>query len=458
VNSPKKAAGNPKKYFRIRDKILIAFLAVSLVAVGIISVFALQNMSMVGNTARANSIKLGETAVAESVAALEESGRKIIQLKAQVVAKDFQIFLENNAGQPEEELLKSDFIRNIAIQLIGQTGYTMIYGYDNLIYLDVNPKLIGTNIDDLSRDTPQFHDILRNGFKMESAGYYNQEDAHGNIRVKYAYCVPIMGTKYVVVATTYIDEFSRPAAETESRITSQVQAITRYIDNQLDLAQWTFFFIIAAMLVLISILTTYVARSITNPIVALTRSVDIIAKGDLTHRIKVQTGDEVEQLADGFNTMTAALKESYATLEQKVKERTKELSQRAGQLHTINEISRKISSVINLDELLPLVTNLVKETFSYDNVNIFLFENSSGKMIIKEICLSGYNKVIPLDVPLELGEEGIVAWVAQTGEALLANDVTKEPKYQFVEELSDTKSELVVPVKIGDIGCSGHRK
>ena len=110
MNSPKKAAGNPKKYFRIRDKILIAFLAVSLVAVGIISVFALQNMSMVGNTARANSIKLGETAVAESVAALEESGRKIIQLKAQVVAKDFQIFLEHNAGQPEEESVSNQRI------------------------------------------------------------------------------------------------------------------------------------------------------------------------------------------------------------------------------------------------------------------------------------------------------------------------------------------------------------
>jgi signal transduction histidine kinase len=40
--------------------------------------------------------------------------------------------------------------------------------------------------------------------------------------------------------------------------------------------------------------------------------------------------------------------------------------------------------------------------------------------------------------------------LAQTGEPLLANDVSKEPKYQFVEELSDTKSELAVPIKVGE--------
>lgn len=441
----------PKKYFKIRDKILISFLAVALISVGIISVFAFRNMSMVANTAKSNSIVLGETAVAEGIAALEDSGRNIIQLKAKLVANEFQIYWYAHSDRTRQALLDTPELANIAVQTVGQTGYTMVYGRDDVIYFNADPRIVGTNINDLTANLLAFRKLLKTGDTGESAGYYDMEDASGNIRSRYAYCVPVTGTDFTVVATTYIDEFSRPATETESKITAAVSQTTQYINSQMDLAQWTFGAIIACMVIIIIVLTTYISRSITNPITALTKGSEVIAKGNLDFKINVKTGDEVEKLSQQFNSMTSALKESYNNLDQKVKERTRELSQKAGQLYTINEISRKISSIINLDELLPFVTNLLKQTFHYDNVNVFLFEGNQGKLILKEICLSGFSGVIPLDdVPLEMGEEGIVGWVAQTGEPLLANDVTKEPKYQFVEELSDTKSELAVPIKVGE--------
>jgi signal transduction histidine kinase len=105
---------------------------------------------------------------------------------------------------------------------------------------------------------------------------------------------------------------------------------------------------------------------------------------------------------------------------------------------------------VNLDELLPYVGNLFRETFHYYNVNIFLLEPSSGALTLKALCLSGQKGVIPVGVPLEVDEEGIVGWVAQTGEPILVNDVSENPRYRFVEALRDTKSELAVPVKIGN--------
>lgn len=445
-----KVENRDKRNFKIRDKILISFLAVSLVSVGIVSVFALRNMGAVGNTARLNSIRLGESAVAESVAALEDSGRRIIQLRAQSIAKDMEIYILNNRGRTFDSLLRSDDLKKIAVQTVGQTSSSIVYGTDGIIYFHNDPNLVGVNISVLASGISRYLDILVNGYAGEAAGYYDQEDENGNIRSRYLYCVPVKGTALVVAANTYIDEFSRPAAETESRITSAVLTTTRYIDSQMELAQWTFIIIIVCMLIIISILASYIARSITEPIVALTRGSEVIASGNLDYKIEVNTGDEIEQLSYQFNTMTTALKESYSNLEHKVEERTRQLSQRAGQLNTINEISRKISSIINLDELLPFVANLLRQTFNYHNVNIFLFEPNSGKLILKEICLSGYKGVIPLEVPLEMGEEGIVAWVAQIGEPMMVNDVSKEPKYHFIKELSDTKSELAVPVKIGD--------
>jgi nitrate/nitrite-specific signal transduction histidine kinase len=436
--------------FGIRTKILVSFLAVSLVSVGIISIFAVRNMGTVGNTARQNTIALGERAVAESVAALEDSGRRIIKLQGLVVAKDIQRFIERRPNIAISELMNNEELRKIAVQPVGQTGSTVVYDRDGTIHFDNDPELQGAPLEYLWQGNQQLQSILESSFSGESAGYYDVEDANGNIRRQYMYCTPIQGTSLFLAASTYIDEFSRPAEKTESDITTAVVATTEYIDRQMNLAQWTFGVIILCMIAIIATLASFMARTITDPIMALTKGSEVIAKGDLDHRIKVNTGDEIEQLAVQFNTMTAALKESLSNLEQKVAERTKQERQRAEQLRTINEISRNISSLMSLDELLPYVASLLRETFNYYNVNIFLFELESGRLILKEICLSSYRGVIPLEVPLEMGEEGIVAWVATTAEPLLVNDVSKEPRFQFIEELSATKSELAVPIRIGE--------
>ena len=118
--------GGVKIKTSIRTKILVSFLAVSLVAVGVISIFAIRNMGTVGDTARKNSIALGESAVAESIAALEDSGRRIIQLRAQVVSKDIKLFISQNPTLNADQLMKNEKLAKIAVQSVGQTGNTLV--------------------------------------------------------------------------------------------------------------------------------------------------------------------------------------------------------------------------------------------------------------------------------------------------------------------------------------------
>jgi HAMP domain-containing protein len=68
----------------------------------------------------------------------------------------------------------------------------------------------------------------------------------------------------------------------------------------------------------------FLARKMVVPIQALQAGAARIGSGDLSQRISIKTGDELEALADQFNDMAVKLQDSYTNLERKVEARTRE--------------------------------------------------------------------------------------------------------------------------------------
>jgi signal transduction histidine kinase len=99
----------------------------------------------------------------------------------------------------------------------------------------------------------------------------------------------------------------------------------------------------------------YLARRIVVPIRALQAGAARIGAGDLAHRIDLRTGDEVEALAHDFNDMADRLQASYAELEAKVEARTQELAQSVEELNALGELSRAVSSSLDLQTVLSAI-------------------------------------------------------------------------------------------------------
>ncbi|MCG2625784.1 ATP-binding protein [Bradyrhizobium sp. WYCCWR 13023] len=84
-------------------------------------------------------------------------------------------------------------------------------------------------------------------------------------------------------------------------------------------------FLLIVLLAVAALVSLWLSRRMTVPIQMLTQGARRIGSGDLEQRLAIKTGDELEALGNQFNRMAAHLRESYATLERKVIERTSEL-------------------------------------------------------------------------------------------------------------------------------------
>jgi PAS domain S-box-containing protein len=123
------------------------------------------------------------------------------------------------------------------------------------------------------------------------------------------------------------------------------------------------------------------------------------------------------------------------------------LLRRAMQLQIVNDVSQRLSSILNLDELLDHVVRAAQEGFGFYHADIFLVDASREHAVFR-VGNSPAGTAASREIGLRcrVGVDGMVGWVAATGEPLLAGDVSKEPRFLFDKLVPDTQSELVLPI------------
>lgn len=149
------------------------------------------------------------------------------------------------------------------------------------------------------------------------------------------------------------------------------------------------------------------------------------------------------------------LNDLRASLEERVERRTSELDaanrnneRRAKQFEAVAQVARAISSIQDLDTLLPRITQLISDQFGHYHTGIFLLDDSREYAVLRAANSEGGGEMLAHGHKLPVGQTGIVGYVTATGQPRIALDVGSDAVYFDNPFLPNTHSEIALPLRI----------
>lgn len=213
---------------------------------------------------------------------------------------------------------------------------------------------------------------------------------------------------------------------------------------------------------LLGVLTFLTIRQAFSPIHALTETATAIADGDLDRVAQVEGGDEIGVLARAFNTMTAQLRESIATLERIVAQRTQQLERHSAYLEAASQVASAAASILEPERLIELVVDRIREQFDLYYVGLFLVDEGDGWAILRAGTGDQGRIMLGRGHRIAIGE-GMVGWCVANTQPRIAQDAELDSLRLATPELPATRSEAALPLRargqvLGALTVQSHRR
>ncbi len=219
-----------------------------------------------------------------------------------------------------------------------------------------------------------------------------------------------------------------------------------------DIANITF--LISAVAILLAIgAGSYLAISFARPITELTNVATQIAQGDLSQRTAITAHNEIGRLGKAFNVMSDNLSstrlERNRYIEQIQELNTNlefQVSQQTRDLQIAAEVSRQVTTILDLDTLLTEIVERTQDGFDLYTVSVFLLDEDSQELRLKAATGEAGLQAIAENKKFHINDRGLVPLASRMKQAVVINDVSLSKDHFNNPLLPLTQSEVAIPM------------
>ncbi|MEA2008190.1 MAG: GAF domain-containing protein, partial [Chloroflexota bacterium] len=131
-----------------------------------------------------------------------------------------------------------------------------------------------------------------------------------------------------------------------------------------------------------------------------------------------------------------------------LEKQTNQLERRSRHQQASSEVMREAISALEIESLLPRLAALINERFNLYRMGIFLADSTKEWVVLRAADGEDVDEELISKFRLKIGEEGIVGYVAETGNSFFTDDVREEPKFVDDPKASDVRSEVALPLRV----------
>jgi len=232
-----------------------------------------------------------------------------------------------------------------------------------------------------------------------------------------------------------------------NRLLGQVEVTADRASAEVAAARRAVILYPALIILAVAVFSTFTAwrfaRSITRPVENLTASALRLARGALDERVAVSSDDEIGQLARVFNDMAQKLQASYAVLEERVAERTEDLELAA-------ELGQRLSQLRDLDSLLEVSVNRIRDRFDLYYAQVYLTEPNERRLTLVAGTGRAGAQLLERGHSLPVDGRSINGSAVMERRAVIIADTQESELFRPNPLLPETRSEMAVPLIAGE--------